>query len=73
MAYQVSMLWDVYCPHPAFADLDQAIAYSKGLLAQLPDDAHPETEVIVSDENGVVAFHFTLIAWRFASMITQDA
>lgn len=73
MAYQVSMFWDGYCPHPAFADLHQAIAYAKGLLAQLPDDAHPETEVIVSDEDGVIAFHFTLVAWRFAATITQEA
>jgi hypothetical protein len=68
MPFQVSIFWDGYEPHPAFADLDQAISYAKGLLARLPDDAHPETEVSVLDVTGVVVFSFTLVAWRFAEL-----
>jgi hypothetical protein len=66
------MFWDGYAPHPAFTDVGQAIAYAKGLLAQLPDDAHPETEVIVLDSNEGIVFSYTLIAWRAAVMLIGE-
>jgi hypothetical protein len=72
MSFQVRMLWDNYDAHPAFADLPQAIAYAKALLAQLPEDAHPETEVIVLDTNNEVVFQHTLVAWRLAVAIVGD-
>lgn len=58
------MLWDDYAPHPAFADLESAKRYAKGLLAQLPEDAHVETEVSVFDETGAEVFNFCLAARR---------
>jgi hypothetical protein len=72
MPFQVRMFWDGLEPHPAFADLDQAISYAKGLLARLPEDAHPETEVSVLDANGVTVFSTILVAWRFQMMVTRD-
>lgn len=73
MLFQVSMVWDECAPHPAFTDLQRAIAYAKGLMAQLPEDAHPETEVDVSDANGKVVFTYTLNAWRFAVLLVGDS
>jgi hypothetical protein len=72
MPFQVRMFWDRYDPHPAFADREKAISYAKGLLAQLPDDAHPETEVSVLDPAGAIVFNYTLIAWRWAVMVVED-
>jgi hypothetical protein len=72
MAYQVKMLWDDYAPHPAFTDLRQAIAYAKGLLAQLPEDANPETEVNVVDEVGNIVLSYDLNAWRFAVLFVGE-
>lgn len=72
MAFQVSMLWGEYAPHPAFGELRQAVAYAKGLLAQLPDDAHPETEVIVSDAAGAIVFHYALIALRLSVALVGE-
>jgi hypothetical protein len=72
MLFQVSMLWDDYAPHPTFADLQQAISYAKGLLAQLPEDAHPETEVNVFDEAGTLVFSYSLVAWRLAVLLVGD-
>jgi hypothetical protein len=46
--------WDEWSPLPAFADQRQAIAYAKSLLARLPEDAHPETEITVLDPEGAV-------------------
>lgn len=69
MPYQVRMFWDGYDPHPAFADLDQAISYAKGLLARLPEDAHIETEVQVLDSNDRIVFEYTLGALRLALFI----
>ena len=42
MPFQVRMFWDGVDPHPAFAEYDRAIAYAKGLLTALPEDAHPK-------------------------------
>jgi hypothetical protein len=72
MTFQVRMLWDDYDAHPAFADLPQAIVYAKALLAQLPEDAHPETEVTVLGKNNEVVFQHTLVAWRLAVAIVRD-
>jgi hypothetical protein len=70
--FQVNMFWDEYLPHPAFADLEQAVSYAKGLLAQLPEDAHPETEVSVSDTDGRTVFNYTLNSWRFETLMIGD-
>lgn len=72
MTFQVSMFWDDYDPHPAFTDLPKAIAYAKSLLARLPEDAHPETEVVVLDANGTIVFNYTLVAWRFSVALVGE-
>jgi hypothetical protein len=72
MSFQVRMFWDGYEPHPAFADLEQAKSYAKGLLAQLPEDAHVETEVSIIDASGLEVFNFSLAAWRFQMLVTGD-
>jgi hypothetical protein len=69
MLFQVRMLWDDYDPHPAFTDLQQAIAYAEGLLARLPEDAHPETEVNIADERGDTVFSCSIIAWRIQEIL----
>jgi hypothetical protein len=73
MPFQVGITWDDFVPLPAFDDRSQAIHYAKGLLARLPYDAHPETEVTVRDENGTEVFVYTLAAWRLAVAITGNA
>ena len=72
MPFQVRMFWDGFDPHPAFAEYRGALAYAKGLLAALPDDAHPETEVLIFDPAGEVVFRLPLIAWRFAVLAAGD-
>jgi hypothetical protein len=72
MLYQVCITWDEWSPLPAFADQRQAIAYAKSLLARLPEDAHPETEITVLDPEGAVIFTYSLIAWRTAVFLLQD-
>jgi hypothetical protein len=73
MPFQVSITWDDFGPLPAFDDRSQAIHYARGLLGRLPDDAHPETEVRVLDENGAEVFACPLLAWQLAVRMVGDA
>jgi hypothetical protein len=66
MLFQVTITRADSGPQPAFADRSQAIHYAKNLLANLPEDAHPETEVTVLDESGNEVFRYSLAAWRLA-------
>jgi hypothetical protein len=52
MPFQVTMFWDENVPHPAFVAREEAISYAIGLLAQLPEDANPNADVSVSNEDG---------------------
>jgi len=72
MPFQVTMFWDENVPHPAFAAREEAISYAIGLLAQLPEDASPNADVSVSNEDGTVLFNLTLLGWRFAVLAAKE-